>query len=140
MSTQLDLRTVIPPRQPLRCALSDREMYEVRIDVLRSHGSAGNVSRLAVLQSADGGQSWQKVRFRRNWWQQWWAIVNGGLGGSCWPPAGEDVRGAYVKDGKLSISYCNLRDHGPNGQSYVWEMQYDQKADRWDLALLEEVV
>ena len=139
MIDQIDLRELVTPREPLRCAISEQEAYEVRFEVLSRHGAAGNVSRMNVLQSLDGGKSWRPLRFRRNWWRQWWAIMNDGLGGSCWPPAGEDVRDVYAKEGKFTISYCNLREHGSKGQSYAWEMQYDAKADRWDLALLAEI-
>jgi hypothetical protein len=138
MAQMSDLRKVIPPREPLRCSLSDTDIYEVRFEVLPERGKAGNITRMLVLRSFDGGRTWRQLRLRRDW-RQWWAIVNGGLGGSAWPPAGEDVKDAFVKDGRFTISYCNLYEHGPKGQLYVWEMQHDTTKDQWKLALLEEV-
>jgi len=94
---------------------------------------------MEVSRSVDGGKTWRSVRFRRNWRRQWWAIIKDGFGGGWWPPSGDDIRDVYVKDGKFTISYCNLFEHGPKGQAYAWEMQYDAKADRWELRLIEEI-
>ncbi|MDP1612769.1 MAG: hypothetical protein Q8M11_17080 [Sulfuritalea sp.] len=136
---ELDLRTVIPQREPLRCSVSEHEIYEVRFEVLVRGGSDGSASRMDVLRSTDGGKTWRPVRLRRDWPRQWWPIIKDGLGGGWWPPSGSDVRDAYVKDDKFTISYCNFHEHGPKGQAYAWEMQYDANADRWDLVLLEEI-
>ena len=136
---ELDLRTVITPSEPLRLSLSEQEIYEVRIEILPRRGSGGGTSRMDVLRSTDGGKTWRPIRLRRNWRRQWWAIIKDGLGGSCWPPAGDDIKDAYIKDGKFTISYWNLYEFGPKGQAYAWEMQYDTKADQWDIALLEEI-
>ena len=134
----LDLRTVITPPKPVHCSVSECEMYEVRFEVLARRGPGGSTIRMYVLRSIDGGNTWEPVRFRRNWRRDWWAIFWKGLGGSSWPP-GDDFKDAYIKDGKLTICYSNLYEIGPKGQAYAWEMQYDTKADQWDIALLKEL-
>jgi len=135
---ELDLRTVVSQAGPLRYSLNEREIYEVKFEVLSRGGPGGSTSRMDVLRSIDCGKTWRPVRLRRNW-RQWWAIIKDGLGGGWWPPAGDYFKEAYIKDGKFVISYWNLYEFGPKGQAYAWEMQYDQKTDRWDLALLEEI-
>lgn len=114
-------------------------MYEVKFEVLARRGPDGNTTRMEVRRSTDGGKNWSPVRLRRNWRRQWWQIIKDGLGGSSWPPAGEDVNAVYVKDGKFTIAYWNLYEFGPKGQAYSWEMQYDPAIDRWNLELLEEI-
>jgi|GEM_PF-3875278 len=125
-------------RETIRIFLK-QDIYEVCFEKLPRNGTACQLSKINVFLSSDGGKKWRSLRFRRNWWQQGWAIIHKGLGGSCWPPAGEDVREAFIKDEKFSISYCNLHEHGINGQSYIWLMQYEIMKDRWDLSLIEEL-
>lgn len=136
---ELDLRTALPQPDPRRCNVSDSEAYEVRFEVLSRRGAEGRTTQMHVLRSTDGGKNWKAIRLRRNWRRHWWAIFWKGLGGSSWPPAGEDVNNAYVKDGRFTIAYWNLYEFGPRGQAYAWEMQYDPSIDRWNLALLEEI-
>ena len=135
-----DLRTLITQPKPVRCSVSEHEMYEVRFEVLAHRAPGGSTSRMDVLRSSDGGSTWQPVRIKRNWRRQWRAILMKGLGGLDWPPCWEDFKAAYIKDGAFTISYhSSYSEFGPKGQAYVWEMQYDPAIDRWNLALLEEI-
>lgn len=136
---ELDLRTVLTQPKPVRCSVDEHEVYEVRFEVLAGRCRSGSAIRMHVLRSIDGGQSWQSLRFRRNWRRQWWPIIKDGLGGGWWPPGGDDFKVACIKDGKLAISYWNLWELGPQRQAYVWEMLYDPVADLWNLSLIEEI-
>lgn len=138
MTTDKTSRELLNSQEIIRRFVK-QDIYEVRCEKLARNGAGGNLSKINVFLSSDGGIKWRSLQFRRNWWQQGWAIIHKGLGGSCWPPASEDVRDVFIKDEKFSISYCNLYEHGINGQSYIWLMQYDIMKDRWDLSLLEEI-
>jgi hypothetical protein len=138
MKNECDLQSVVPSRESLRRILNEREIYEVRFEALSQRAAGGKVSRMHVFRSVDGGKTWLQIPFKRMW-RQWWAILNGGLGGSLWPPAGEDVRDAYFKDGRFSICYGNLFEHGPDGQAYFWEIQYCPDRNQWEIGKSKEV-
>jgi hypothetical protein len=137
---ELDLRTVLTRPEPVRCSVSAEEVYEVRFEVLACRDRLGHTNRMHVLRSIDAGKTWQPVRIKRNWRKQWRAILVKGLGGLDWPPSREDFIAAYVKDGAFTVSYHGAySEGGPNGQAYVWEMQYAPNIDRWNLAMLQEI-
>lgn len=138
-SNELDLRTVIKQPKPVCVSLNDREIYEVRFEVLAHRDPSGSTTRMAVLRSTDGCKTWCSLRLRRNWQRDWWAIIKDGLGGGWWPPSGDYFEDAYIKNDRFTIAYCNLYEHGLQGQAYKWEMQYEPTIDRWNLALLEEI-
>ncbi|WP_143044596.1 MULTISPECIES: hypothetical protein [Delftia] len=137
MTTNKISRELFNSQETIRFSLK-QHIYKLHFEKLPRNGTGGQLSKINLFLSSDGGKKWRLLRFRRNWWHQGWAIIHKGLGGSCWPPAGEDVRDAFIKDEKFSISYCNLHEHGISGQSYTWLMQYDITKDRWDLSLIEE--
>ena len=138
MKSELDLKAVVQNRESLCRTLNEQEVYEVRFETFSQRGTGGSVSRMQVFRSMDGGKTWRPIAFKRMW-HQWWSIFNGGLGGSLWPPAGEDVRDAYFKDGRFSISYGNLFEHGADGQAYFWEIQYYPDRNRWEIRKVEEI-
>ena len=135
---ELDMRTVLTQPPPMRYQVNANEMYEVRVEVLRRHESDGNCRKLHVLHSRDGGHTWRAVRLTRNWRKHWWAIFKLGWGGTWFPPWPIDIQKVYLKDNKLCISYSSPDEQGLQGQTYVWEAQYEPQIDRWNIALLKE--
>lgn len=138
MKPEFDVGHVAPRRATLRCGEHGHDLYEVRFEVACRGEPAGASQRLHVVRSSDCGATWDELGFKRQR-SQWWAVFNTGLGGSQWPPAPEHVRDAYVKEGDFTIQYGNPFELGPQGEFFIWEMQYNAHRQRWRLSQFDLV-
>lgn len=127
---EIDLRKIAIPTAPIRCVINDLECYEIRIEALVKYGKDGALRQLRVFHSIDGAQTWEEVPLKLTWKARWNLIYNY-VGGDRWPPCGEDVADASIKDGRLTIEYSQIYLFSADGMVTRWEAQYQPEKRRW---------
>lgn len=132
----MDLRTISTPSPSVRCAINDAEVYELRLIVLPQSGPGGATRKIEVMHSADGASTWSNVPLRLTL-KSWWRHIFNHVGGDIWPPRGEDVEGASIKDGKLTLRYSDIFSRRPDGCIACWEAVYLPGIGRWEIYFLE---
>lgn len=128
-----DLRELALPAPSFRCEISKRDVYEVRCDPRAQATGHGNFLDLRVFHSSDRGATSREVALTLTW-RDWWQHKFNYLGGDRWPPAGEDLMEAYIKDRRLSLTYCQAYLFTADGEIPVWEAQYWPEEARWRLS------
>lgn len=124
------------PPAPMRCKMSELEFYDVLIADLSNRGPGGQAKRVCVLQSSDGGRTRVEIPLRLTWGARWEHWIKG-VGGDIWPPRGEDVENASVKNGRLTFRYSTIFQPNKNGTVSRWEAEYWPEKRRWTVRLLE---
>lgn len=119
--------------KPIRLLLDDRQAYEVQVHRLPRRGTGGAHDCLRVFYTCDAQRTWSELGFRLNW-RSWLRYVIGGSGGDCWPPRGEDVFKASIRNGKLVIRYGSLFQSNNAGKVMALEATYSIEEQRWSIA------
>lgn len=131
-----DLRELALAAPPFRCEISGNDVYEVRRDPLAQVTGDGNFRELRVFHSSDGGATSQEIALKLAW-RDWWKHRFNYVGGDRWPPAGEDIMDAKVRDGRLTLTYCQPYLFTADGEVNVWQAQYCPEISRWTLSPAE---
>lgn len=125
------------PTRLIHCAVDELESYEVQIIPLETFGKGGVAKRLRVRRSLDGGVSWDEIPMKLTL-KSWWNCIYNYVGGDRWPPCGEDVEAASIKNGRLTIRYSQAYLFSADGKVTIWEAQYWPSVNRWTIQFLEK--
>ncbi|MBC7814167.1 MAG: hypothetical protein H7175_23635, partial [Burkholderiales bacterium] len=73
------------PSIPMRCEVSEHEYYDLLLEDITGRGRNGQVQKIRIFHSVDGGKSRTEIPLKLTW-QGWCEHIFKYVGGDMWPP------------------------------------------------------
>lgn len=114
------------------CRVNQNEAYEIYLQDRSERGGNGEAQDIRVVRiDADGDRAEIPMRLSLG---GWWRHVIKGIGGDLWPPRGEDLENASIKNGRLTFRYSTVFLPNMDGTVSSWEAKYVAEKGVWFVA------
>lgn len=124
------------PNAPMRCDINQQEYFDIFLEHLSKRGPNGAGRRIRIFHSVDGGKTQVEIPLKLTWKSMYEHYFNY-VGGDMWPPCGEDVQNASIKNGRLTFRFASVFQPNRDETVTSWEAEYLPDKKRWTIRFFE---
>ena len=124
------------PPSPMECKISETDTYEILLEDRYKTGPNGEAKTIRVFHLSHASPVREEISMRLTF-RAWCDYFFKGIGGDLWPPRGEDMQNASIKNGRLTFRYSTIFQPNRDGSVSCWEAEYWPARRRWTVRFLE---